>query len=89
MDIGNAYINAANKEKVHARCDPELFGPECEGCIAIIARALYNLQSPGNAWHHHFSKYIRKELGFRSTQADIDGISACTFNSWYKEIQQV
>ena len=71
-DIGNAYLNAPNKEKVHVQCGPELFGPECEGRTAIIVRALYGLRSAGNAWRHHFSTYIRKELGFQPTRADDD-----------------
>ena len=71
-DIGNAYLNAPNKEKVHVICGPELFGPEAEGRIAVIVRALYGLRSAGNAWRHHFATYIRNELGFESTKADDD-----------------
>ena len=71
-DIGNAYLNAPNKEKVHVTCGPELFGPESEGQIAVIVRALYGLRSAGNAWRHHFATYIRNELSFESTKADDD-----------------
>ena len=71
-DIGNAYLNAPNKEKVHVTCGPELFGPECEGRTVIIVRALYGLRSAGNAWRHHFATYIRSELGFEPTKADDD-----------------
>lgn len=35
-DIGNAYLNAPNKEKVHVICGSELFGPEAEGRITVI-----------------------------------------------------
>ena len=71
-DIGNAYLNAPNKEKVHVICGPELFGPEAAGRVAVIVRALYGLRSAGNAWRHHFATYIRNELGFESTKADDD-----------------
>ena len=71
-DVGNAYLNAPNKERVHITCGPELFGPEAEGRTAIVVRALYGLKSAGNAWRHHFSTYIRNELGYASTKADDD-----------------
>ena len=35
-DIGNAYLNAPNKEKVHVICGPKLFGLEAEGRVAVI-----------------------------------------------------
>ena len=69
-DIGNAYLNAPNKEKVHVICGADLFGPEAAGRIAVIVRALYGLRSAGNAWRHHFATYIRNELGYESTKAD-------------------
>jgi hypothetical protein len=71
-DIGNAYLNAPNKEKVHVKCGAELFGPSNAGKIATVVRALYGLRSAGNAWRHHFSNYITQELGFRITKADND-----------------
>lgn len=36
VDIGNAYLNAPNKERVHVKCGKELFGTEAEGTYAII-----------------------------------------------------
>ena len=71
-DIGNAYLNAPNKERVHVKCGPELFGPEGEGRIAVIVCALYGLKSAGNAWRHFFSNYITEELKYCSTVADPD-----------------
>ena len=65
-DIGNAYLNAPNKERVHVKCGPELFGPESEGKIAVVVRALYGLRSAGNSWRHFFSNYITSELGFET-----------------------
>jgi len=38
-DIGNAYLNAKTKEKVHTTAGPE-FGPHCVGQTVIIVRAL-------------------------------------------------
>jgi hypothetical protein len=34
------------KEKVYTICGPE-FGPELEGCIAIIKKSLYGLKYSG------------------------------------------
>ena len=39
-NIGNAFLNTLNREKVHMRVGKELFGLENEGKIAIIVRAL-------------------------------------------------
>ena len=39
-DIGNAYLNAPNRERVHVKVGKELFGPENEGKRAVICRAL-------------------------------------------------
>jgi hypothetical protein len=69
-DIGNAYINAETKEKIFVRCGPE-FGPELEGRIAILKKALYGLKSSGNCWHVHFAKTLYS-LGFEPTRYDSD-----------------
>ena len=71
-DIGNAYLNALPKEKVHVTVGPELFGAEYEGSTAVIVRALYGLKSAGNAWREHFSTFIRTDLGYDPTTADPD-----------------
>ena len=71
-DIGNAYLNAPCRERVHVKCGPELFGPDNEGKIAIVVRALYGLKSAGNAWRHHFSTCIQSDLGYTPTKADPD-----------------
>ena len=70
-DVGNAYLNAACREKVHVKCGKELFGTEHEGKYAVISRALYGLKTSGASWRHHLSAEIR-ELGFVSTKADVD-----------------
>ena len=46
-DVGNEYLNAECREKVHVKCGKELFGPQHEGKYAVIARALYDLKSSG------------------------------------------
>ena len=71
-DIGNAYLNARNREKVHVIVGPELFGEQFSGQYAIITRALYGLKSAGAAWHSHLSGFIKEELGYKSTIADPD-----------------
>ena len=70
-DVGNAYLNAECREKVHVKCGKELFGPEHEGKYAVIARALYGLKSSGASWRHHFATEIRS-MGFKGTKADDD-----------------
>ena len=50
-DIGNSYLNAPCKEQTHVTIsDDLLFGPENNGKIAVIVRALYGLRSAGNSW---------------------------------------
>ena len=71
-DIGNAYLNAPCRERVHVTLGPELFGKEYEGHTAIIVRALYGLATAGAAWRDHFSQFITNELGYKSTKADPD-----------------
>ena len=64
-DIGNAYLNAPCKERVHVTVsDDLLFGSENNGKIAVIVRALYGLKSAGNSWRHHFATRLREELGY-------------------------
>ena len=71
-DIGNAYLNAPNREKVHTICTPALFGPENTGRVAIITRALYGLKSAGAAWRYHFAHFIEDELQYNNSIADPD-----------------
>ena len=71
-DIGNAYLNAPCKERVHVRVGPELFGEENTGKIAIIVRALYGLKSARASWRNHLSIAIQTELGFTSSKGDPD-----------------
>jgi hypothetical protein len=47
------------------------FGPELEGRIAILQRALDGLKSSGNRWHVHFAKTLYY-LGFEPTTYDND-----------------
>ena len=70
-DVGNAYLNANCREKVHVKCGKELFGPEHEGKYAVIVRALYGLKSSGASWRNHFATEIRS-MGFKDTKADGD-----------------
>ena len=49
IDIGNAYLEALTSEKVCIRAGPE-FGPELEGHLLIIYKALYGLKSSGKSF---------------------------------------
>ncbi len=69
-DIGNAYLNAPTKEKVHTTCGME-FGHEYLGCISVIRRALYGLKSSGAAWRNMFAGTLQ-DLQYKSSLADPD-----------------
>lgn len=68
-DIGSAYIQAQTKERVYTIAGPE-FG-KFEGYILIVVKALYGLQTSGNAWHEKFADNLRS-LGFKPSKADSD-----------------
>ena len=70
-DIGNAYLNAKCRERVHVKCGAELFGQEHTGKLAVICRALYGLKTSGASWRQHLAHEIRN-LGFTNTKGDPD-----------------
>ena len=70
-DIGNAYLNAKCRERVHVRCGAELFGQEHKGKLAVICRALYGLKTSGASWRQHLANEIRN-VGFTNTKGDPD-----------------
>ena len=70
-DIGNAYLNAKCRERVHVMCGQELFGQEHMGKLAVICRALYGLKTSGASWRQHLATEIRN-LGFTNTKGDRD-----------------
>ena len=59
-DIGNAYLESYTKEKLYIVAGPE-FGPELEGDIFIMKKALYGTRSGGKCWHQRFSDVLREE----------------------------
>jgi len=69
-DIGNAYINAPCREKIWCVAGPE-FGPEDEGSVLIIERALYGLKPSDAAWRAMLAQTMR-DLGYKSCLADPD-----------------
>ena len=47
-DIGNAYLNAPNREKVYVICKKDIFSPADDvGKRAIVVRALYEKKQQG------------------------------------------
>jgi hypothetical protein len=80
-DIGNVYLQAPTKEKVHTICSPK-FGHHLQG-FAIICRALYGLKSSGAAWHSSFAG-THNDLGFTSSLADPDCLDVTSQQTqWY------
>jgi hypothetical protein len=69
-DVGNAYLQAPAREKVHTTAGPE-FGPNNVGKTVIIVHAMYGLKSSGAAWHDKLSETLR-EMGFKPSYADPD-----------------
>ena len=69
-DVQSAYLQAPTSEKHFILCGPE-FGPEREGCLAIITRALYGGKSAGSDYWKHMRKCM-SSLGFTSCQGDPD-----------------
>jgi hypothetical protein len=68
-DIGNAYLNAPNHERVYAIAGKE-FGSRA-GERVVIVRALYGLKSAGAAWRAHFASSLTT-IGYKSYLADPD-----------------
>lgn len=73
-DIGNAYLQAPVREKVHTTAGPE-FGPHNIGKTVIVVRAMYSLKSSGAAWHAKLSETLCS-MEFTPSYADPD--------VWYK-----
>lgn len=61
-DISNAYLFAQAKEKVYIKAGKE-FGPELEGRILIIDKALYCLPFSGLQFHQDLAVTL-KDMGF-------------------------
>ena len=47
-DIGNAYLNASNQEKILYRSGDE-WGPAIKGSVLVMIRALYGIKISANA----------------------------------------
>jgi hypothetical protein len=69
-DVGNAYLQAPAREKVHTTAGPE-FGPSRVGQTVIIVRAMYGLKSSGAAWHAQLSETLHS-MNFKPSLADPD-----------------
>jgi hypothetical protein len=70
-DIGNAYLNAKCREKIWFVAGAEC-GPDLQGCVCKLVRALYGLKSYGVAWRGMFSEFVINVMGFKPTRADAD-----------------
>ena len=66
-DIGNAYLEAKTKEKLHVVAGPEF--EELEGHILVIYKALYGLKSSGLRWSQKIHD-IMLDMGFSPCKAD-------------------
>ena len=69
-NVKGAYLQPPTSEKHFIICGPE-FGPDLEGCIAVITRALYGGKSAGSDYWKHMRKCM-KSLNFTSCKGDPD-----------------
>jgi hypothetical protein len=69
-DVGNAYLQAPVREKVHTTAGPE-FGPSNVGKTVVVVRAMYGLKSSGAAWHAKLSETLQ-DMDFVPSLADPD-----------------
>jgi hypothetical protein len=69
-NIGNAYLNADCREKVHTTLGIE-FGQNMVGKTVVICKALYGLKSSAAAWRAHLATTLH-DLQYCSSLADPD-----------------
>ena len=69
-DVKGAYLQAPTSEKHYILCGPE-FGPDLEGTIAVITRALYGGKCAGSDYWKHMRKCMQS-LNFTSCKGDPD-----------------
>ena len=69
-DIQNAYLTAPTSEKYWTVCGPE-FGPELQGCKALIVRALYGTKCAGRDFRNHLRSCMEL-LNYQPCLADPD-----------------
>ena len=69
-DIKGAYLTAPAREKVVTTAGPE-FGPELEGKLLRITRALYGLKSAGAAFRAYLAEHLYS-MSYRPSYADPD-----------------
>lgn len=69
-DVGNAYLQAPTRERVHTTAGPE-FGPHRTAQTVIIVRELCGMKLSGASWHTQLSETLY-DLNFKPTIADPD-----------------
>ena len=79
-DIGNAYLNAPCREHIWFVAGAEC-GPELNGMVCKLVRALYGLKSSGAAWRAMFATFVMKVMDFKPTRADPDVYMRKNFRS--------
>ena len=68
-NIDNAYLNDPCRERIRAKAGPE-FGSQ-KGCVMLMVRALYGLNSRGASWRAMLVETLDKDcVGYISTDSD-------------------
>ena len=84
IDVGNAYLEAHNKEKLFIVAGPEFDG--FEGHILVMDKPLYGTRMAEACWHDHLFNVLKK-MEFTSSKTDPDvWMRPAEDNSWYEYI---
>ena len=83
-DVSHAYIQAYTIERIYTIAGHE-FGPDLEGKMLVVIKALYGLKSSGAMWHRKFAENLR-DMGFLPMRADPDFHLRQTENGEYEYI---
>ena len=69
-DVGNAYLQALTREKLHIEGGPEF--EELQGHVFVMYKALYGTRSGGACWHDKFFDILH-HMGFKTSKVDWSG----------------
>ena len=69
-DVGNAYLQALTREKLHIVGGPEF--EELQGRVLVMYKALYCTRSGGACWHDKFLDILH-HMDFKTSEVDWGG----------------
>ena len=69
LDVSNAFLHGALKERVYMRQPVEFIDPQFPSHICSLQKSLYGLRQAPRAWFEKFSTHLLS-LGFTASQSD-------------------